>query len=186
MNEVIQNILNRRSVRVYTEDQIKQEHLDLILQAATFAPSACNTQPWHFTVIQNKELIETLNHETKQVMSNIENEIFQRLGQNETYNVFHKAPTIIIVSGEKASHCPLTDCSAAAENMILAAESLDIGSCWIGLITYLLKSPKGDEFIKTLEIPEGFEPYFAITFGYKKYPNAKPAPRRENTISYIK
>lgn len=187
MNEVIQNILNRRSVRIYTEEQIRQDDLDLILKAATYAPSACNTQPWHFTVIQNRELIETLDQETKNVLCKIEdNELFQKLGQNENYKVFYNAPTIIIVSGEKSSHCPLTDCSAATQNMHLAAESIDIGSCWIGLITYLLKSPKGEEFLKTLQIPEGYEPYFAITLGYKKYPNAKPAARRENTISYIK
>lgn len=70
--------------------------------------------------------------------------------------------------------------------MILAAESLGIGTCWIGLVTPLLKSENAQKYIKMLEIPEGYEPYYAITLGYKKFPNPKPQPRRENTVNYIK
>jgi len=186
MNEVIQNILNRRSVRVYSDEQIKQNDLDLILQAGQFAPSACNQQPWHFTVIQNKEIIDTLSLESKKELLALENEYFKKMGENENYNIFYQAPTVIVVSGEKTSLVPETDCSAATENMMLAAESLNIGSCWIGLVTYLFKSERAEAFTKMLEIPEGHEPYYAITLGYKKFPNPKPQPRRENTVNYIK
>lgn len=186
MNEVIENILNRRSVRVYSEDQIKQEDLDLILQAGLYAPSGCNTQPWHFTVVQNQEILNTLNIETKKELLNGENEYFRDFGKNEKYSIFYNAPTVIIISGEKTAIVPETDCSAATENMMLAAESLGIGTCWIGLVTFLFKSEAGQEYIKMLEIPEGYEPYYAITLGYKKYPNPKPQPRRENTVNYIK
>lgn len=186
MNEIIENILNRRSVRVYSDEQIKHEDLDLILKSGLFAPSACNQQSWHFTVIQNKEILDVLNTETKKELLKNENENFRNYANNENYNVFFKAPTVIIISGEKAALVPHTDCAAATENMMLAAESLGIGSCWIGLVTFLFKSERSEEFKKMLEISEDYEPYYAITLGYKKYPNPKPQPRREGTVNYIK
>lgn len=186
MNEVIQNILERRSVRVYSDEQIKDGHLEIILKAGYYAPSACNSQPWHFTVIQNAEIIQSLNLATKNELLNSDNELFRKMGANESYNIFYKAPTIIVVSGEKGSVMPQTDCAAATQNMILAAESLGIGSCWIGLVAYLFKSNRADEFLKLIQIPENYELYYAVTLGYKKYPNPKPQSRRENTINYIK
>jgi len=185
MNEVVQNILNRRSVRVYSGEQIKPEDLELILQSGLYAPSACNTQPWHFTVVQSKEIIDTLSVETKQELMTCDNDYFKEFGSNEKYNLFYNAPSIIIVSGEKNSMAPETDCAAAAENMILAAESLGIGSCWIGLLAFLFKGAKAQQHLEELKIPEGYEPYYAITLGYKKYPNPKPQQRRENTVNFI-
>jgi len=185
MNEVIQNILNRRSVRVYSDEQIRSEDLDIILKSGLYAPSACNGQPWHFTVIKNKEIIDDLSVQTKIELSNCENDYFKDFAKNEKYNVFYNAPAIIIVSGEKNSMVPQTDCAAATENMILAADSLGIGSCWVGLLAFLFKGKKEQEYHAKLRIPQGYEPYYAITLGYKKYPNPKPQPRRENTVTYI-
>lgn len=186
MNKTIETIMNRRSVRVYSDEQIKQEDLELIIQAGLYSPSACNMQPWHLTVVKNKEIINLLNIETKKELLNCDNDYFKTFATNERYDIFYNAPTIIIISGEKTALAPQTDCSAATENMILAAESLDIGTCWIGLITYLFRSERSAEFTKMLEIPEGYEPYYAITLGYKKIANPKPQPRRENTVNYIK
>lgn len=186
MNEVIKNILNRRSVRVYSDEQIKQDDLDLVLKAGYNAPSGCNLQPWHFTVVQNKELINTLSVESKKEFANSDNEIFRKISENENYKLFYNAQTIIVISGEKTSPTGIIDCSAATQNMMLAAESIGIGSCWIGLVTFLFKSSRAGEFIKKLEIPENYEPFYAITLGYKKYENAEPPKRRENIINYIK
>lgn len=186
MNEVIKNILNRRSVRVYSEEQIKQEDLELILQAGLFSPSACNAQPWHLTIVQDKNLINLLSDESKKEFINHENEMFRKMAENEKFNIFYNAPTIIVISGEKVSVEPRTDCAAATENMILAAESLGIGTCWIGLVTFLFRSSRAAEYIKMLEIPDNYEPYYAIALGYKKIENPKPQPRREGTVNYIK
>lgn len=186
MNDVIKNILNRRSIRVYSAEQIKREDLELILKSAIFSPSACNTQPWHFTVVQNKDIINLLSTESKKEFVNHQNETFKKMAANENFNIFYNAPTIIVISGEKASVEPKTDCAAATENMLLAAESLGIGTCWIGLVAFLFRSERASEFIKLLQIPDGYEPYYAITLGYKKYDNPKPQPRRDGTINYLK
>lgn len=186
MNEVIQNILNRRSIRVYSTDQIKQEDLELVLESGLHAPSGCNAQPWHFTVVQNKEIMNTLSVESKKELLSCGNEYFKKMGENEKLHLFYNAPTIIIVSAEKSAITGPIDCAAGAENMSLAAESLNIGTCWIGLIAFLFRSPRGAEYMKMLGIPEGYEPQYALTLGYKKFPSPKPLPRRENTVNYIK
>lgn len=186
MNEVIQNILNRRSVRVYSSDQLKQEDLDLILKAGLYSPSGCNFQSWHFTVIQNKEIISKMNADTKKVLLESGNDRFKDYAGNEEYDVYYKAPTVIVISGEKSALVPQIDCAAATENMLLAAESLGIGTCWIGLASFLFKSDKCKEYKKLLQIPDEYEPYYAITLGYKTLPNPEAQPRRENTVSYIK
>ena len=186
MNETIDTILKRRSVRVYSEEQVNQADLDTIIKAGLYAPSACNMQPWHFTVIQNKELIETLGLESKKEFLNSENELFRKMAENEKYNIFYHAPTIIVISGEKKAEMPQVDCALATQNISIAAESLGLGTCIIGLIAFLFQSARVDKFIEKLEIPEGYEPYYAITIGHKKLPDLKPAPRRENTVSYIK
>lgn len=186
MNEIIKNILNRRSVRVYKDEQLKQEDLELILNAGLSAPSGCNMQPWHFTVVQNKDLINELSVESKKQFENSENEMFRKMANNPDYNIFYNAQTIIVVSGEKSAHTALIDCSAATQNMLLAAESIGVGTCWIGLAAFLFRSKKVGEYIEKLQIPQDYEPYYAITLGYKKYDNAKGPKRRENTLNYIK
>lgn len=186
MNKVIENILSRRSVRIYLDEQIKPEDLNIVLEAGYNAPSGCNIQPWHFTVVQNKELMTKLNVDSKKEFANSENEMFRKMAENPEFNIFYNAQTIIVISGEKSSPTALIDCSAATQNMLLAAESIGIGTCWIGLISFLLKSEKAKEYTDVLQIPEGFEPYYAITLGYKKYQNAKPPKRRENVITVIK
>lgn len=178
--------MDRRSVRVYSEDQIKQEDLDAILESGYNAPSGCNMQPWHFTVVQNRELIDELSVECKKEFLNSENEMFRKMAENENYNIFYNAQTIVVISGEKISPTALIDCSAATQNMILAAESMGIGTCWIGLLAFLFRGARVEEYTKKLQIPDGYEPYYAITLGYKKYPSPKPQPRRENIINYIK
>lgn len=185
MNEIIKNILNRRSVRVYSDEQIKKQDLEIILDAGCSAPSGCNMQPWHFTVVQNPQIIETLSVESKKEFINSPNEMFRKMAENENYKLFYNAPSIIVVSGEKTSPTSLIDCSAATQNMMLAAESIGIGTCWIGLLAFLFKSKRVGEFAKLLEIPDGYEPYYAITLGYKKYPNGKAPAKRENVVNYI-
>ena len=186
MNETIKTILSRRSVRSYSPEQIKQEELDLIIKAGLYAPSAHNEQSWHFTVIQDKKLIDVLNQASKEAMLKLEDEHLEKFGADENYNLFYGAPTVITVSGEKSAMIPHTDCAAAIQNMLLAAESLNIGTCWIGLVTPLFKSDRAPEFAKALGVPEGYELYYAITVGYKKEENAQPASRRENTVNFIK
>lgn len=205
-NTVLKTIKNRRSVRKYQNEQIKQEKLDIILEAGIYAPSGHNDQPWHFTVIQDKELIEHMNTETKNNMANAPIDWVENMGKNKELHIYHDAPTVIVFSGRKNALAPLIDCSAAAQNMLLAAKSLNIGSCWVGLAKFFFQNPENAEkldlasFFQTtikdmyipenatkVNIPEEYEPYFAVTLGYPESTKEIPAPKRKSdVVDYIK
>lgn len=186
MNETINTILERRSVRSYSPEQIKDDELNSILKAGLYAPSARNQQSWHFTVIQNKEIIDNLNKAAKEAMLKLDDDNYKKYAENENLHIFHNATTVIVVSGEKSATAPHLDCAAATQNMLLTAESLNIGTCWIGLVKPLFTGERAEEFAQKYSIPEGFELYYAITLGYKTTENESAPPRRENTINFIK
>lgn len=182
MRDIFDVIHNRRSVREYKSEQVKDEEIEKILNAGIMAPTARAEEPWHFTVIQNKELLKQINETSLEVMKNSEDEFLEAIA-NSGRNILHNAPTVIVVSGnEKASHIQ-ADCSAAIENMLLAAEGLNIGSCWIGLIASYFKDEKN---IATLNIPKGYIPLYGISFGYKANDNQGNTKRNRNVINWIK
>ena len=187
MNKVLENIKSRRSFRKYKPDQIKDQELEAILEAGRFAPSAINQQPWFFTVIQNKKLMDEMSEKTKEALRNSEVERFREYGNNEKYHVFYHAPTIVVLSCRSDAHSPLMDISAAIQNMLLAAESLNLGSCWIGLVTGYLFKPDMETWRKKLELPEGYDPVFAVCLGYKNTDVQFNAPERNpNVVNYIR
>ncbi|GKU23775.1 nitroreductase family protein [Clostridium folliculivorans] len=186
MSEAIKVLLNRRSTRVFKDEQIKDEELETILEAGKFAPSAINQQSWHFTVIQNKEVIDLLAETFKEVLLNSNQEAMVKRAQSANFKPYYNAPTLIIVSGDKSAVAPKADCGAATENLLLAAEAIGIGSCWLGSSDYIFNSPKAAELKEKLGIPETHEPLYSAIFGYKANDNAKAAPRKENTVNYIR
>lgn len=183
MNEVIKNILKRRSCRMFKEDKIDKSILLEIIKAGTYAPSAMNQQPWHFTVISNKELIDQLSFSTKEILKNHDLEYVRKYGNNEKFHVFYNAPSIILVSHTENAYEPKVDCAAATQNMLLAAESLGIGSCWVELVSFLFE--KETEVSKKLEIPNGYKPLHAIALGYSKLDNIPVPKHKENTVNFI-
>ena len=94
MNEVLKAIKSRRSVRAYTEQQISQEDLNAILEAATYAPSGMNYQTWHFTAIQNAAVLEELNEKIKGAFAKSEEPRLQERGHSQTYCCYYHAPTL--------------------------------------------------------------------------------------------
>ncbi|MEI7474854.1 MAG: nitroreductase family protein [bacterium] len=186
MNDTIKTILSRRSVRSYLPQQLKESDLDLIIKAGLNAPSARNEQSWHFTVIQSRKVISNLLEASREAMLNSGDENLKKYAEDENFNIFYDAPTVIVVSGDKSAIAAPLDCAAATENMLIAAESLNIGTCWIGLVSPLFKSERAEEFKRLFEIPENNELYYAVTIGYKTNENEQAAPRRENTVNFIR
>ncbi|MDD3013323.1 MAG: nitroreductase family protein [Candidatus Gastranaerophilales bacterium] len=186
MNETLRSIQNRRSCREYLTAQIKVDELETILQAGFYAPSAHNEQSWHFTVIQNQNTLNELNNDFKEVGKNVDDNFIKQVANDEKFHIFYHSPTVIIVSGDQKAILPQVDCAAATENMLIAAESLGIGSCWIGLAYWIFSSDKAADYKKVLNIPEAFIPYHAITLGYKKSEMTKVPERKLDKINYIK
>lgn len=184
MNEVLKVIKNRRSIRSYKPEQIEEEELDLILEAGTYAPSGHNSQPWHFTVIQNHEFIDHINDVARKNMALSDVDWIKDLGSKPDYRVTYNAPTLVIISGDTNVKTWKADCAVAIQNMLLAAESLNIGSVWLGLVRFWFMEL--DE-VKKLGIPEGYEIYYGVSLGYKKLRRAPPPPaRKEDIMKYIR
>lgn len=186
MNETLKIIRQRRSIRKFKSEQLKDVEVQEIIEAGLYAPSAHNDQSWNFTVIQNSELIAELNIEAKEAAKDCPDEMIKKMANNERFNIFYGAPTLIIVSGRNNAIMPQIDCAAATENMLIAAESLNIGSCWNGIIGFLFNGSKVEEYKKKLNIPEGYTPYYGIAFGYKDMLAANAPARKENLVQYIK
>ena len=173
MNEVLNNILTRRSIRKFKPEQIKDEELDLILKAAIYASSGMNKQSWKFTVLQNKEKIEVLAKVVR-----------EKLGRNEGYN-FYAPPTLILVSNDRENSNGLADSSCALENIFLMANSLGIGSCWINQLKTICDEEEVRELLNEFEIPENHIVWGMASIGYPDQEGIVKE-RKEGTIKIIK
>ena len=186
MNETLKNILERRSIRQFKQKQINNDELEAIIEAGKYAPSAMNQQSWHFTVVQNKEMLKKINETTKAAFVKSGNKMFEERAKAENFSPFHNAPTFIIVSGDEKAIAPNHDGSLAIGNMFLAAKSLEIGSCWIHAMNFVLNSEEGKLLKKELGIPEGYIPVGSAAFGYSAAPYPSSAPRKDGTVNIIK
>lgn len=155
----MKSLLARRSIRRYTEEPISEEMSHQLLEAAMAAPSAGNQRPWHFVVLRDRE---TLNAIT----------------QCHPYApMLKEAPLAVVVCGdpslEKHQGFWVQDCAAATQNILIAAEALDLGSVWLGVY------PEDDRvkaIQKLLGIPEGIVPLSIVAVGHPA--ERKPVPER--------
>lgn len=182
MNDVIKTILSRRSIRAYTDKQISREDLDLILEAGRYAPSAHNEQPWHFTVVRDKALQDEMSDKAKAIMAKSDNEWLRSTGSDPQFHLTYRAPVVIVVSAREGSMGFMTDTCAAVQNMMLAAESLGIGSVWVGLLRFYLDL---EEAPAKLRLPSGYKPAHAAAFGYAGGPKPPAPERNPDVVTYI-
>jgi nitroreductase len=182
-NQVVDCIMSRRSIRAYKPEQIKDEELKTILECAINAPSARNSQPWEVRVMQNKEAIENLNKEVIADMIEKRPEAKERFA-DENASVFFHAPTLLVVAYDTTQYWGQSDCGMLVQNILLAAESMNIGSCAVGCCREYINSPKAADFVKSLNLPENYVVYLTVTLGYKdENPDAKP--RDDKKVAYM-
>jgi len=166
MEDVLDLIFKRRSIRFYDRKKLEKSTITKLLQAAMAAPSASNSRPWEFVVITDEETLAKLRSKLK-------------------YGNFN-APAAVVVCGniaiaqnESATRYWVQDCSAATQNLLLAAAGLGLGACWIG------SYPKEDVMgmlRETLEIPDEVFPLNVIYVGY---PAEEKAPRTQYDESRV-
>ena len=185
MNETLKVIASRRSNRRYKEEQISEAEIRQIMEAGIYAPSARNQQKWHFTVIQDKGLIDKMAGIIRENAVNSGDKTLRFLG-TPGYHVFHHAPTVVVISCLAEAPFVKMDCGMAAQNILLAAKSLGIGSCAIGLSRLLLLSPEGKDLLQGLGFPEGYSHICSISLGYTDAENPPMPPRKKDVVTYIK
>ena len=186
MNETLKVIKNRRSFRQYKADQITDSELQAVLESALYAPNAMNQQKWHFTVVQDKVMLDRMVTVIKENIMNSGNEFLMQRASTPNYNTFYHAPTVILISGDEQARMIQIDCGAAAENLCLAAESLNIASCLMTSPGLLFASEKGNALKKELGIPDGYTHVCTVALGYKPAENPAAPTRNRDVINYVR
>ena len=194
MNNVIENILTRRSIRAYKEDQISEEELNIILESGKFAPSGGNSQTWRFTVVQNKEKLEHLNSLVREAFKNLEvdektyrsKKSGKRAAENDGYNFYYNAPTLIIVSNEREYSNCMADSAVAVENILLAAHSIGAGACFINQLTWFCDDKHVREALTDMGIPKNYVVCSSASIGYNSGSMPKASPRKDGTVDRIR
>lgn len=161
-------LYTRRSVRKYTAAQVEKETVERLLDAAVQAPSASNIQPWAFAVIQDKELLAKYSDQTKRQILAVADQTprlaaYKGMLSAPGYNIFYNAGTLIIIYAADGGPYAHGDCCLAAQNLMLAAHDMGLGTCWIGFAHYLLNDPA---IKKELGVPEEYTAVAPLILGY--------------------
>ncbi len=179
-NQTIDTILNRRSIRKYKQEQVSDRILEQILQCALYSPSALNKQPWQVRIVQNKAILDTINQSFAEWAKGKQLSGSASRAQEKDFSVFHHAPTLIIVAADKDNHYAEGDCGMLAQNIMLAAHSLSIGSCTIGNVAHIIND---STYIaqELLHINTNNKVLFGIAIGY---PDEQPEAKHRDTRKF--
>lgn len=189
---VMEAIMHRRAIRRYDTRQIRKETLQQILEAGLYAPSAGGRQSVIFVVCQNREVNEKLGKikraNSKWRMASGNNYISKDqpsvADDPKITNAFYDAPTVVTMFAPKNFLFSAEDCAAAAENMMLDADALGVGSCYIGQGWTAFADPYGQEILKKWKIRPDYYAVMQLLLGYPKegdrYP--EPKPRKKGRI----
>lgn len=169
-NIVLENIRTRRSIRGYRKEQITDEELNAVLEAGTYAPTSRGMQAPFIVAVQNEKLVEKLVKLNAQIMG-------------VTSNPYYDAPTIILVLAPADARYPVHDGSCILENMMLAAHSLGLGTCWIHREKEMFELPEGKELLREMGLDDTLIGIGALSVGY---PDAEPSPAKPRKLDYIK
>ncbi|MHB1456319.1 MAG: nitroreductase family protein [Armatimonadota bacterium] len=163
------DVLNsRRSVRNYKSDAIPNDIIINLINDAIKAPSAMNMQPWAFGILTDANLLRNYSEQIKQsLLANIDNTPwflqYREYFESPDYHVFYNAPAMIVIYATTPGPISQVDCTLAAENLMLSARNMGLGTCWIGFANELLDQPK---IKKELGVPSEYKVIAPIIVGY--------------------
>ena len=185
MNQVVETILHRRAIRRFEPEQIGEETLQQILQAGLYAPSAGGRQGVLLVVSQDRAVNERLGRIKRAnshprmatATSYVSREQPSIADDPNIKNAFYDAPTVITLFGPRNFLFAAEDCAVAAENMMLAADSLGVGSCYIGQGWTAFADPYGQEILKQWGIRTDYYAVMQLLLGYPRKGDAHPAPK---------
>jgi len=184
MTETMKNILQRYSCRDFTDTPVTDEQIKTLVDAALAAPSAQNLQPWHVTVVTDKSFINEMDAAGMDVMRAMEDQMYYERIMGRGGKLFYNAPCMIVISAGGSPYATL-DAGIQCQNIVLAAESMGLGSCIVGLMSIPLGGEKGEDFKKRLQFPEGMN--FAIAILVGTIGSGKPPHDFDTSkVSYVK
>ncbi|MCI5687765.1 MAG: nitroreductase [Emergencia sp.] len=172
MNQIIEAMKTRRSIRKFKSDMVPKEIIERIIEAGTFAATGMNYQDPIIIAVTNKEVRDRLSKLNAEIMGS-------------DSDPFYGAPVVLIVLADKKIPTHVYNGSLVMGNLMLAAHSLGIGSCWIHRAKEEFERPEGKEILKSLGIEGDYEGIGHCVLGYVdgEYPEA--SERKENWAYYI-
>ena len=172
MNETIKNLVERRSCRKYSSTQIKEDELNIVLKAGEYAPTGMGMQSPIIVVLQNKSIIDKLSKINAKIM-----------GKDE--DPFYGAPTVLVVLADKNIGTYIEDGSLVLGNLMNAAYSLGLGSCWIHRAKEEFETDEGKELLKEWNISENYVGIGHCILGYPEE-KSEAKPRKDGYIRFVK
>ncbi|MDO4160168.1 MAG: nitroreductase family protein [Prevotellaceae bacterium] len=177
-NDVIKTIMERRSIRKYLDKPVEHEKLEVIVKCGINAPNGMNKQPWAIRVVEDQSFINGVTELFKKANPDM-------VSRDKNFkNMFRNAPNIICIATPNGESS--VDAGLLGENMILAAQSLGLGTCCLGgPVRFLNSSEEAKPYLEKLDIPEGYAINYIIAIGY---PDETPAAktRDESKVKFIK
>lgn len=194
---VLDCIATRHSTRKFKPEQAADALLAQVLEAGRQAPSGKNKQQNHFLVIRKPEVLDNLVRLVCEEFAKMEITEMNRddvggaikLSKKGTYVFNYHAPTLIVVANKKTYGNNFADTSVAVQNMMLAANAIDLGTCWINQLRWLQDNPVILSYLHTLGLADDEIPFGAISIGYSAaadgLPNRQRLPVKGNAVTYI-
>lgn len=191
-------IKSRRSTRKFKNEMVPAELVEQIVEAGRYAPSGGNSQSTHFIVIENREVLVKLADLAKTEFAKMEitadtyKSIVNSINASKTGNyIFHyNCPVLIVTANKKNYGNNIADCACALENMMLMANSLDLGSVWINQLKWLNENPVLLEAMIEIGLKDDERVYGALAIGYADsedgLPTRKPLERTGNKVTYVR
>lgn len=155
--DALEALISRRSIRKYTTQDIPNDLLQELIKYGMYAPSACNKQPWHFIIIKDRSILKEIAE------------------FHPNARMLKEATCAILVCGDEIKahdkgYWPV-DCSAATQNILIAAQALGLGACWLGIYP---REERASKMKKLMKLPEHIHAFSLISIGYPaEHPEAK-------------
>ncbi len=190
-------ILTRRSTRKFRDAPVDEAALARIIEAGRMAPSGSNHQTTHFLVIRSRKILDELAVLARTEFSKMSQEevIYTplanaiRAAKNDSYVFHYNAPVLIVTANRIGYGNSMADCACALENMMLMANALDLGSCWINQLRWLNENEAVCDLMRHLGMQENERVFGAMSLGYADTPDGipvrKPLPRTGNPVTFI-
>ena len=170
----LEQLLHRRSIRSYKAELPERSLIEQITEAGTYAACGKNLQSGIIVAVTNKELRDRI--------SAMNNKIW---GGEEGFDPFYGAPAILIVLAKKDSPHKIYDGSLIMGNMMLAADALGLGTCWIHRAREVFETEEGKQILRDLGITEEYEGIGNLALGYPVGAHPNPRPRKENYVYIV-
>ena len=195
-------IKTRRSTRRFKDAELPQDMLDMIIEAGRYAPSGGNNQKTHFLVMLDKALLSRLKELTNAALVKVEEEpgmyrsflnsvkgAKKAAEEGKVRDFYYEAPVLILTASDENYYNRFADCACAIENMMLTANALDLGSCWINTVRFVQDDPELNEFLREVGMKEGEVVCGGVAIGFADtedgLPAREPLPRTGNLVELI-